>query len=672
MKKSITVKYFNLKAPLFLRGWAKFILFYLLLNSTILYSQTPKWQWARGGGSNMDCNANINTESCKWLGVDGNGNVYGMSALGTGFTQIDSSTFNGYSYDDFAVFSYKCDGLLRWVRYYGSPGNDVPAGLTVDNSGNVFVSGLVSVSQSGNAHFGDTIIPSTTIVNKSHFIQKLDSNGHSKFLFLPGPNIQTINDICDFLQMETDCQGNQCVLVHFWYGPTNWNGYNIPSKGYYILKFDKNNGNLMSLKKIDISGNFLALEFCTSKNSNYYFLGNIIDTAKVGSHIITCNTNGGIDSSFVACLDSNGQYLWHRQIGGNVQQIGNCAFALKPFADSTNIYVTGGGNKKGADFLGQVLTNPLDTTHSIMIIAKLDAFNGNLNWAIRLKTMSYTALSRLSKMDNNTLVGAGEYGKYVILNNNDTVKPYATNGNLFVYNLDCQTGYANWGIGTKTNNGGNDAYTTTTYKNNIYVGGMYSDSLYDSYGNGIHSTGGSSDFFIAKISATNDCGCTKAMPKAQVISLLNKTLTVKGNATGTLDSLYWFWGDGTHTKYLTQNSNISHTYQNSGTYSVCLRTYNYCGTQDSCTQVIITGINETELKEIKTYPNPVNNNLTIENPYYKDLKVTILNSMGLLLFQKQYENQTITIDMSMYAPGVYFVEIQTNDGRKTVKKVVKN
>ena len=111
------------------------IVLFLLLNTTILFSQSPKWQWVRGGGSNMSCNLTDNMESCKWLGVDGNGNVYGMSALGGGFTHIDTSQFSGYGYDDFAVFSYKCDGTFRWVRYYGSSDNDIPWGLTVDNIG---------------------------------------------------------------------------------------------------------------------------------------------------------------------------------------------------------------------------------------------------------------------------------------------------------------------------------------------------------------------------------------------------------------------------------------------------------------------------------------------------------------------------------------------------------
>jgi len=647
------------------------IVLFLLLNTTILFSQSPKWQWVRGGGSNMSCNLTDNMESCKWLGVDGNGNVYGMSALGGGFTHIDTSQFSGYGYDDFAVFSYKCDGTFRWVRYYGSSDNDIPWGLTVDNNGNVFVTGVVSVSQYSDAHFGDTIIPATTTISKGQFIQKLDSNGHTIYLFLPGPTMQTINDNCYFLGMETDEHGNQCVLSRFTNSPTNWNGYAITTPGYYMLKFNKNNGNLMSLKKIDINGNFNTFEFCTSKNSNYYFVGNIGDTAWVGTHTIICNSSWGIDSSFVACLDSNGTYLWHKVVGG-VYHYGVNGFYYKPTADSLGVYVIGGGKGTGANFLGQYLSNLIDTINPMPIIAKLDAFNGNLDWAIRMKITEVYYPGRLSLMNNNTLVGGGGYVNYIILNNNDSVKPQAflNRSNLLVYNLDCQTGYANWGIGTLSSGAGNDAYTTTTYKNNIYVGGMYSDSLYDSYGNGIHSNGGASDFFIAKVSVSNDCNCTTAIPNTQVVNLLNNTLTVKGNATGTLDSLYWFWGDGTKTKYLSQNSNISHTYQNSGLYSFCLRTYNYCGTQDSCTQIVITGINETELKEIKTYPNPVNKNLIIENPYYKPLYVNLYNSMGLLIFQKQYENQTIIVEMSNYINGVYILKLSTDNGM-LVRKIVK-
>ena len=73
MKKNSTNKLHSFKTLLLWRGLERLFLLFLLFNSTILFSQTPKWQWVKGGGSNMSCNLTDNMESCKWLGVDGNG-----------------------------------------------------------------------------------------------------------------------------------------------------------------------------------------------------------------------------------------------------------------------------------------------------------------------------------------------------------------------------------------------------------------------------------------------------------------------------------------------------------------------------------------------------------------------------------------------------------------------
>ncbi|MEI6823665.1 MAG: T9SS type A sorting domain-containing protein [Bacteroidota bacterium] len=653
-----------------------FVLF-LLLNSTFLFSQTPQWQWVRGGGSDLNCNSTGNIESCKWLGTDANGNIYGMSALGSGTSQIGTSSMNGYGYDDFAVFSYKCDGTFRWVRYFGSGGNDLSGGLAVDNSGNVFVSGEVGVTQYSDAHFGDSIIPATTTMDKGNFIAKLDSNGNIVWLNLPGPIFQ--NAGVYFLQMGTDNFGNICELAWF-LDPTNWNGFSIPAKGYYVLKFGKNNGNLLNVTKLDFNStdNFGCdlLDFKIDNNNNYYLNNVFTDTVYIGGIMFLPGSSSLPDKYFIAKFDSNGNNLWKDVFGGAYLTPDYVGMRNGLLCYDNNIYLTGFCNN-GSVFYGDTIYSTISNQYpKISIIAKISGNDGSvlhINHISSDKSCDFKKLAIDKK--NNCIIGSVVAGSKVILNNDDTIKPFSTTFgalNFFILSIDTSLSYFNWGIGTKLNSSSNDIIQSLFLdnKNNIFVGGMYTDSLYDSYGNGIHSNGGASDFFVAKVSVSNDCNCTTAIPNTQVVSLLNNTLTVKGNATGTLDSLYWFWGDGTSTKYITQNTNVSHTYQSAGSYTVCLRTYNYCGTQDSCTHVTMVGINETELKEIKTYPNPVNKDLIIENPYYKPLYVNLYNSMGLLIFQKQYENQAITIDMSKYVAGVYFVEIQTKDGIRTVRKVV--
>jgi hypothetical protein len=206
---------------------------------------------------------------------------------------------------------------------------------------------------------------------------------------------------------------------------------------------------------------------------------------------------------------------------------------------------------------------------------------------------------------------------------------------------------------------------------NIYAGGIIADSIYNSFGAGIKSHGGQSDFFIAKIAVNNNCTCVKSKPNPQLVSVVSHVVTVKGTVSGVADSLVWIWGDGSKTKYLVQNTNVTHTYTTGGNYTVCLRTYNYCGTKDSCFAVNGVGISEVELKYLNAYPNPVSGNLTIENPYQCSMQLNIYTITGKLLFSNKYENYTSTIDMSGYEKGVYFVEMILADGRKGMRKVVR-
>ena len=227
-----------------------FLLFFALLSGLLLSAQPPKWQWVRGGGSQDNCTNSGLKENCKWMGTDDRGNIYGMSSVFNYGVEIDTSVVaNGFGYDDFAVFSYRCDGSFRWVRYFGSSHNDIPVGLFTDNQGNTFVAGGVAVWTNSDSHFGDTTILATMDMAKGWFVAKLDSTGHTCWLNLPGPTFQTTPESSfQFLSLKPDNQGNLCALTKCM-GACTWGSFNIPEKGYYVAKFDKKNGNVIEVTK---------------------------------------------------------------------------------------------------------------------------------------------------------------------------------------------------------------------------------------------------------------------------------------------------------------------------------------------------------------------------------------------------------------------------------------
>ncbi|MFA4852485.1 MAG: T9SS type A sorting domain-containing protein [Bacteroidales bacterium] len=159
---------------------------------------------------------------------------------------------------------------------------------------------------------------------------------------------------------------------------------------------------------------------------------------------------------------------------------------------------------------------------------------------------------------------------------------------------------------------------------------------------------------------------------------------VINNASGYQPINYlWSWGDGTYDSI----AYPSHTYNTAGTYTICLSitdsigcTSTYCDSsylQKNPNTVIsvdvipptVTGINIYELYgQIKVYPNPTTNNITIESP--QQAVIEILNIQGQLIKTITANSNKTNVDVSAFPCGVYVVEVKTEQG-VAIKKFVK-
>jgi hypothetical protein len=75
-------------------------------------------------------------------------------------------------------------------------------------------------------------------------------------------------------------------------------------------------------------------------------------------------------------------------------------------------------------------------------------------------------------------------------------------------------------------------------------------------------------------------------------------------------------------------------------------------------------------KNISLHPNPAENQLivSVENTQLKQLVVTDLN--GKILFQQQASGINVQLNVSELSPGIYLVEITTENGT-AIKRFVK-
>ena len=85
----------------------------------------------------------------------------------------------------------------------------------------------------------------------------------------------------------------------------------------------------------------------------------------------------------------------------------------------------------------------------------------------------------------------------------------------------------------------------------------------------------------------------------------------------------------------------------------------------------IQSINDAALlgNNIKLYPNPANNNIVIENAAGSHVKIYDIS--GKAAFDSNINNAVQTVDISNIAAGVYFVELQNQTSKSTVKLIKK-
>ena len=157
-------------------------------------------------------------------------------------------------------------------------------------------------------------------------------------------------------------------------------------------------------------------------------------------------------------------------------------------------------------------------------------------------------------------------------------------------------------------------------------------------------------------------------------------------------SVVWDWGDGTTS---TGNMYPSHTYSTSGTFNICVSTTVNCGQTDTyclnsnifktaytnATGTItinvvqtVTSINEqSNVVNLKAFPNPMTDELSIELTTIEDRKLTyvLIDGLGRIVLTGNLNNSKTTINTSNLEQGFYSLSVTDEKGSslKTIKLV---
>jgi len=369
-------------------------------------------QWAHSGGSaNSDWGYAVATDRTGYVYVAG----WFWGAADFGPAYVGNGTLNSSSNDIF-LLKYNWLGDLIWAKRFGGSGGDYPSELTIDNSGNICMSG----------HFNASFtVGSNQLVNGGGydvFLIKMDSSGIPLWSKRAGG---AGDENATFIGVNTS---NEVVMGGRFSGTTTFGSTTTTSAGdydFFVTKFDTS-GNI-SWTKTGGGAGFDNVECVYVDNTDIYVGGRFESPAfTFRGHTFT--NNGNADALLIK-FDSSGVMNWATSFGGSgfEQALGICVV-------TNNVYV-GGEMQNSVGFpRGKTLVS---NGNSDAFYAGFDSSGSFIN-AISFGGVAYDAIQNMfpgARGGKPEIFVTGEYGANFTLDGNT----YTNSGNSDVFTASLDT-----------------------------------------------------------------------------------------------------------------------------------------------------------------------------------------------------------------------------------------
>lgn len=326
--------------------------------------------WARSIGG-------ISYESGYAITTDADGNIY---ATGEYRDTVDfdpgTTSFNLVSTGETDIYILKLDGNgdFIWAKSIGGAANENVKSITIDLSGDVYVTGFYRDAVDFDPSAATYHLTSNGEVDV--YILKLNANGNLIWAkSMGGPSMDFGNDII------TDSSGDVYVTGYFSltadFNP-NAATFNLTSNGeadIFIQKLDTN-GDFIWAKSLGAAGWDSGNAIATDASDNLYVTGSYYMTVDFdpGASIFNLTSSGEADV-FIQKLAANGDLIWAKSLGGQKWDYGHAIAS----DDNEHVYIA--GNFSSLDY------NPGSSNLSLISNGSYDVFiqklnaNGDLIWA---------------------------------------------------------------------------------------------------------------------------------------------------------------------------------------------------------------------------------------------------------------------------------------------------
>lgn len=559
-----------------------------------------------------------------------------------------------------------------WAKATGGPNDDRGNSIAIDASGNVYTTGLFWGTVDFDPGAG-TFNLTSTIGWSNMFISKLNNSGNFVWAkAITGTGISWGSAIAVDLAL-----GGNIYTTGLFTGTVDFDPgvgtFNLTSTGgndIFITKFDSA-GNFIWARKIggtdhDI-GQSLAIDVAGNVYITGYFTGTVDFDPDAGIFNLT-SVGGTYEDIFISKLDSTGNFVWAKAMGGSWWDYGYCvAIDASGYVYSTGYFTD------MADFDPGVGTFNLTSVSGSfdIFISKLDC-SGNFIWAKAIGGNeddggNFLAIDLTNSGDVFTTgifletvdfdPGTGTYN----------LNSAGNSADIFISRLDSAGNFV-WaksmgGLYDDVSNaialdplGSGDVYTTGFFQGTAdFNPGIGAFNLTD--------TGNYGDIFISKLNSLGDFMWAKATGG----SSHDVGTSIALNASGSVQVTGYF-----HSPTIIFNSTTITNANNSGSYSDI-----FIAKLDTTTIMTVNNEIENFGKGSYLYPNPFNNSTTIlftlEQSQKVSLKVFDLNGRLIsTLADKYFEagEQQLEFNAEKLNAGIYFLKMQTDGFAETEKLVV--
>lgn len=437
------------------------------------------------------------SDNGKSVSVDNAGNVYVTGYFDSPTITFGSSTLtNTGSYDIFLV-KYDVSGNVVWARTAPGSSYNYAYGVTTDcGPGNVIITGAFG----GSITFG-----ATTLTNTSNggdiFVAQYDAAGNVMWAK------SASGAESDFAYSVTTDYSCNVYITGYFNSPTVTFGSNTLTNtttgwnNVFLAKYDMS-GNELWARSAGGSGNLVDKSKCVAHNNNgIYITGNYSNTITFGS---TTLSSVGSDDAFLVNYDLAGNVNWARSIGGTLDETG---VGITSNSNAKDVYVTGNFNSPtcylGALSLINASPGP-SFYYDDIFIARYDSV-GNVIWANSAGGAQQDRATGITMDLSQNFYATGIFRDTIIFGSTTLI---SAGGNTDMYVVKCDSsGNELW---TKQAGGSNNdnsyGIDVRYYDTLLYITGNYSSSSI-SFGSINLTNAGSDDFFLTQLDdLTNGIG----------------------------------------------------------------------------------------------------------------------------------------------------------------------